>query len=589
VADRDPIDIIYDTLGDHDCEPRRTGDRIVARCPAHEDRTPSLSVARGERRDIVLNCFAGCTAQAVMDALDLSWSDLSPQRADKASSIVAEYDYRDETGTLLYQVLRLEPKTFRQRRPVAGGQWQYSTKGVRRVLYRLPELRAAIDAGPTTVYVCEGEKDVERLVTDGHVATCNSGGTGNGFSRELAAMLDGAHEVIVIADNDQAGRNHARNISTELTLGRIRHRIVRSPHGKDVSDLYNDGGTVADLVPLSDDPPDTADILELVPVDSTADPLADSIVDWNTFWTQDHDATQWLIEGIIPASRLMAVYAEAKTGKSWIMLAVCAAAASGRPILDHPGGERVRILYCDLEMTAADLYERLGAHGYSDRDDLSELHYALLPNLPPLDTAEGGAALLASAIARGVQLVVLDTTSRVVQGEENSADTFQDLYRHTLMPLKAAGIAVVRLDHAGKEKERGMRGSSAKRDDADVVVRIEKVPNGIVWKATHRRIGWYPEQITINVTEADGVHRLHIASENVPSGTAVKIDELDKVGVPVDMPLRKLRDQYGIRGANAVIAAAQAHRKRRDRSPVDLVALRPDDGPDLSDFDLGGA
>ncbi len=88
--------------------------------------------------------------------------------------IVKNYDYRDERGDLLFQVVRMDPKTFRQRTPKTGGGWSWSVKDIRRVLYRLPELVVA----ETSKVVCipEGEQDVDRLISLGLVATCNSGG-----------------------------------------------------------------------------------------------------------------------------------------------------------------------------------------------------------------------------------------------------------------------------------------------------------------------------------------------------------------------------------------------------------------------------
>ena len=103
------------------------------------------------------------------------------EESSAKSRIVAEYDYTDPAGELLYQVIRFEPKGFRQRRPDGKGGWIWNLKGVEPVLYKLPELFAA-EAGPETirltVYIVEGERDVETLEKWGLVATCNSGGAG---------------------------------------------------------------------------------------------------------------------------------------------------------------------------------------------------------------------------------------------------------------------------------------------------------------------------------------------------------------------------------------------------------------------------
>src|SRR5215510_15958919 len=89
---------------------------------------------------------------------------------------LAHYDYVDEDGTFLFQVVRFEPKTFVQRRKDRG-RWVYQVQGVRKVPYRLPELMEAI-ANERTVYIVEGEKDVDNLAKLGIVATCNPGGAG---------------------------------------------------------------------------------------------------------------------------------------------------------------------------------------------------------------------------------------------------------------------------------------------------------------------------------------------------------------------------------------------------------------------------
>ena len=105
------------------------------------------------------------------------YGNASNGRANSQHKIVASYDYTDEFGTLLFQVVRLAPKTFRQRRPDGKGGWIWNLEGVTRVLYRLPDLMEAL-ALERRVFVVEGEKDVESLARLGIVATCNPGGAG---------------------------------------------------------------------------------------------------------------------------------------------------------------------------------------------------------------------------------------------------------------------------------------------------------------------------------------------------------------------------------------------------------------------------
>src|SRR5262249_704766 len=89
--------------------------------------------------------------------------------------MVKTYDYLDEAGEHLFQVVRYEPKDFRQRRPDGRGGYINNLKDTRRVPYRLPELVKAVAAGET-IYIPEGEKDVDNLRAIGLVATTNPGG-----------------------------------------------------------------------------------------------------------------------------------------------------------------------------------------------------------------------------------------------------------------------------------------------------------------------------------------------------------------------------------------------------------------------------
>lgn len=250
---------------------KKQGRGFVAQCPAHEDKRASLSVAAGEK-GIVLKCHAGCGAVDILDALGLKLKDLfppkpSPESASKPAAkpatgaergrIVAEYDYRDEAGQLLFQVVRFDPKDFRQRRPDADapGGWNWSTAGVRRVLFRLPDVRRELDLAPErVVWICEGEKDVLELVKRGACATCNAGGAGK-WQADYNAQLDAARHVVIVADKDEPGRKHAGQVAAQLARRGREVRVIESPTGKDVADFFAGGGRLEDLAKLADDAP----------------------------------------------------------------------------------------------------------------------------------------------------------------------------------------------------------------------------------------------------------------------------------------------------------------------------------------------
>jgi putative DNA primase/helicase len=175
---------------------KRSGVGWTARCPAHDDRRSSLSISYGETQPWVLRCHAGCEKEAILAAAGLTLADILKPREQASStkpSIVATYPYTDEFGAPLYEVVRLEPKDFRQRRATKTG-WTWKLGDVRRVLYRLPHLRVE------TVYKVEGEKDADRLTNLKLPATTNAGGASSKWRPEYTQQLKGAGvENVVIS------------------------------------------------------------------------------------------------------------------------------------------------------------------------------------------------------------------------------------------------------------------------------------------------------------------------------------------------------------------------------------------------------
>jgi hypothetical protein len=216
-----------------------------ALCPAHGDRNSSLSIGWNRNGRIMIHCHAGCTRGRILRALGVDARAVAPPKS--ASSLTC-YDYRDENGTLLFQVTRRAPKVIRNRRPDGRGGWVNNRHGVRLVPYRLPEVIAGI-ARRDTVFICEGEKDADRLATLGLCSTCNPGGAGK-WRSEYSEMFAGA-DVVVLQDNDDAGKQHAHIVAKALNnvAASVRMLLLPGlPPKGDVSDWLDAGHTLDQLL-----------------------------------------------------------------------------------------------------------------------------------------------------------------------------------------------------------------------------------------------------------------------------------------------------------------------------------------------------
>src|SRR5262249_3183782 len=171
---------------------QRAGRGWLAFCPAHNDQNKrSLSVGVGDDGRTLLKCHAaGCSAEEITAAVNMTLADLAPPASNgrpPGRREVAAYDYTDERGVLLYQVIRCEPNDFRCRRPAGPGGWIWNLDGVRLVPYRLSELAEA-----KRVFITEGEKDADTLAALGLAATCNHGGAGKWRPEHTQALVAAA-------------------------------------------------------------------------------------------------------------------------------------------------------------------------------------------------------------------------------------------------------------------------------------------------------------------------------------------------------------------------------------------------------------
>jgi hypothetical protein len=337
---------------------KKSGAGFMARCPVpdHNDRNASLSVSSGASHPVVFHCQAGCQPDAVLAALGFTWADLSKPREARAGDdtwtpagpAVAVYDYRDEQGELLFQVLRTANKDFRQRVPdlTQKSGWRWSLGDTRRVLYKLPKILTAVQEC-RMIYIVEGEKDVATLERNGHVATCNPGGAGKWRPEYTEVLRDAV--VTIIADRDAPGQNHARAVRDALVPVAASVTIAESGAGKDVTDHFAAGLDIADLE---------------VTFDTGVTATPSLAVDLWDFLDAGDPPPHWVIPGLLEHGDRLILTGFEGLGKSMLVrqLAVCAAAGLHPFTRGHDHHfEPARVLFIDCENSEAQSRRKLRA------------------------------------------------------------------------------------------------------------------------------------------------------------------------------------------------------------------------------------
>jgi hypothetical protein len=459
---------------------KRQGDGFIARCPAHDDHTPSLAITEGRDGRAVLHCHAGCTkkgAHKVVSALGLTMADLFPDRQPSFASngagatapaptadrpaIVRTYDYLDADGALLFQVCRLEPKGFRQRRPDGNGGWLWNMDGVERVLYRLPELIDAL-AHERTVYIVEGEKDVDALVARGLPATTNPGGARKWTGDYSARFRDA--DVVILPDNDDAGRDHAEMVQNSLLAAGARQvRVVHLPGlppKGDVSDWLAMGNTTDALTAL----------VAQAPARTAASLQAETRTRWRLDELLENEELMRPPAPVVPhvafAARSTLLAAREKSGKSTLTGFIAAQVSRGGWFLGERCAEGV-VLIAGLEEYLGDAARRL-------RQFQADPARVYLVDRLPSDLQERLATLRAHVEATHPILLIVDTLmaySSAAVSDASSSAQMQPVVHELTRLAHELGVALI-LVHHGRKADGGYRDSSAIGAAVDAIIEI---------------------------------------------------------------------------------------------------------------------
>jgi AAA domain len=371
----------------------------------------------GRRKSMSADELIARVTQVAGGALD------KPADKPKLGKVVATYDYTDANGELLYQVLRLEPKSFRQRRTDGNGGHIWNLDDVCRVPYRLGELLQYPDA---TVFVTEGEKDADRVASLGHCATTVASGK---WTDECVQALAG-RDCIMLPDNDAAGAKRALEAAQQLRGTAARIRIVLLPDlpdKGDVSDWLDGGHTKEQLEDVCHKTPDW---------EPSSAPPSENVIQSSGQFTRNYSPPDYLVDGLLQRGYCYALTARTGVGKTALALAFAAHVGLGLALGDrdvdkgrvlmfageNPNDVQARWIAMSQQMDF-DL-ETIDVHFVPGRFKISELIERIRKEMEAL----GGAALL-----------IVDTSAAYFEGDDENDNVQLGAHASRMRELRIPG------------------------------------------------------------------------------------------------------------------------------------------------------
>lgn len=411
-----------------------------------------------------------------------------PDRIPDGTPVSAVHEYLDANGGLAYQVVRYDwpdpakdkgrDKTFMQRTPDPRnpGQWRYKNKGAAALPYRLPELIEDIADG-LPVYIVEGEKKVDMMRDRlGVAATCNHGGAGK-FYADHAKWLAGA-DVVIIPDNDDAGRKHADEVGAALH-GKARSIAILDlpdlPPKGSVDDWIPAGGTAEKLAQLR---ADSAVRWRPKPPDSQF-----GAVTWLDMWNKGPELKP-LIKGVMTQNEIALLVGPSQSGKSFLAVDLAMAVARGCNWFGRKVSKGL-VIYQAGESAAGLRRRRLPAYAQHQGVDDQPLPFVLLQNQIDLFNGDEHAHALAkeckahaAAHDAPLRLIVIDTFARATPGaNENDGRDMGAIVERCEFIRRETGATVLLVHHmnAGGTKARGHTSLFAAVDSTINCRKVEEI------------------------------------------------------------------------------------------------------------------
>jgi len=450
---------------------KANGDEVMALCPFHDDRDPSLSM---NIQTGLFRCFGCGAAGSIFDfyarthdmalpgdfakvltgiAKDFGIHNGNGNKQNMKANVVKRYDYHDESGNLIYQIERLEPKSFRIRRPDGQG-WAYNAKGVKIIPYHLQEVLKADE-----VLIVEGEKDADTLAKIGFTTTTNPYGAGK-FPANFGPYFTGKN-IILVPDNDDQGRAHMKQVAEIIKGYAASIRLLELtdlPVKGDVSDFIatfssKEGATerlaiLIESAPLYQQPDTTTDL---------------KIINAATLLESEPPVPDQIMEDIFDAGDKLAIIGSSKLRKSFFLLMLILCLAAGLNFLGWAVPRKRRVLLVQLEIRDHHFHRRLKrmarAMGVT-ADDLGDRLHILNGRGMGVSGPEGIERIQKAAMDFKPEVIAFDPLYKVTTGIENAAEDTKIILNCFDKLAEQTGAAVVFIHHDAK-------GSPGDRDIRD--------------------------------------------------------------------------------------------------------------------------
>ena len=406
----------------------------------------------------------GLPREAQLHAKQIVAPNVSPQH----------YDYADENGIVRYRAVRTEKadgvKSFSLQvpDPQKPGKFKSGTgfmKGIQRLPYRLPDI---IGRPSEPIIVVEGEKCADATANLGFVATTNSEGASK-WKPELNPHFRGRN-VIIIPDNDKAGRDHRDQIIVELSAFAKSIRIVELPGLQEKGDIYDwlkMGGTKEALLELIANAKNSLlrKTFSINPAEYTAE-------EWEK---KSLPPKEFLLGQVMTTTSRWMLYGETGVGKTLLSLDMAAAIATGASFLNWPGsGKSRRVLYIDGELPSETVKARVKEmrKRYSVSKELVILSRDALPDgsLPPLNKDTGRNWLMDFIEEHSFDVIFFDSIMCLLEGDMKDETVWEPM-KPLIRSLSTRKIAQVWLHHTGHDTTKGY-GTKTREWELDTVLSL---------------------------------------------------------------------------------------------------------------------